>query len=711
MWLNSLNLLITVTAVPTMPTNASGVGSLSVSVLPSGALTSLDGTSTPSNSSTVVTAGSWGDVVCDGGVVVYSHSSLAVAFEPPPTAAYAPSAYTIHVSTSRAFPAEPSTRAVLVTPGGSLAATVALPAPWLPSALRYVVNELAPDTGYYLRVGVSPPSLPVEVSTVLPRPVPVVFSALGEVGTGCACASLRESLPCVATPSLNASAFTPHRPVIGKLRSVCVAVLHYACLEQSCLCAALRCKFSLCVYPLVRRALQTASVTTPVLALPTLGGATFDITGTGLGLTPTAVSVTYVGGSVGMARWSHTVPPGTCTIVSAGTALRCPSLPGVGANYTFTVTVDGGVSNASASTLSYAPPVINSLSGEGATGADTAGGAIIVLRGANFGPVNGTTVTAWATPVADDFLVFPGHDCVVVEPHVAIRCVITPGMGAALSWRVVVEGQANSMPLASYGPPVLHRVEFAEAGVSLGDTQGGSPVSIEGRNLGNDVRYVAVTVSTLAGATPVSGCALATNHTALTCPLPPGVGVISLVTVTVLGQTATLAPVGLAYAPPAVARVSPSAWSTDLAGVSVTVTGRGFGPPALARLVDVTVTGAACDGAQPVTMAIQDVTVRSDTLMSLTFGAAPGPVIASWAMRIVVAGQAIATGSWNVTTTPPSVAGLSLDRPFNGTHYFLLLSGNDFGPNAGPGTCPGDATLTVDGAPCNALSMPRVRDA
>lgn len=64
------------------------------------------------------------------------------------------------------------------------------------------------------------------------------------------------------------------------------------------------------------------SVTTPVMMLPTVGGAAIDIMGTGLGLSASTVSVTYTGGSVGMKQRSYTLPPGVCTLMSPGTALR-----------------------------------------------------------------------------------------------------------------------------------------------------------------------------------------------------------------------------------------------------------------------------------------------------------------------------------------------------------------------------------------------------
>jgi hypothetical protein len=229
-WLDTLSLLVTATSVPDSALVSSAVGSLSVSVLPSGMLTSLDGTSDASNSSVVVAAGSWGDAVCDGGVVVFSHTALAVAFEPPPNASYVPLGYTIHVSSLRAFPANASTIVVPVTPAGSLVSTVGLPPPWLPSALRFVVPGLLVDTAYYVRVGVTPPTLPAEVSTILPRAVPVVFSALREPSTGCSCASVRAGMPCGATPSQNAVEYMPRRPVIGEIApTVLVGFRGYDC--------------------------------------------------------------------------------------------------------------------------------------------------------------------------------------------------------------------------------------------------------------------------------------------------------------------------------------------------------------------------------------------------------------------------------------------------------------------------------------------------
>jgi hypothetical protein len=447
--------------------------------------------------------------------------------------------------------------------------------------------------------------------------------------------------------------------------------------------------------------------------MPTVGGASIDITGTDVGLTSSVVTVRLTGGSAGLSRRSHTLPPGACTVVHPGTTLRCPSAPGVGANYSFVVAVDGGASDPSADTLSYAPPGINALDGPGSAGAPARGGSFIYLRGSNFGPADDATivVTAWATPAANDSLVFPGGDCVVVEAHVAVRCVVTAGAGAAVSWRVSVEGQANAMPLASYAAPTLDAAAFADPNVTQADTQGGTRLLLRGRDLWNNVAHVAVVVTTPAGASPVPACAFVAVDTTLECILPPGAGAITLVTVTVLGQTATLAPMGLAYATPVVASVTPSAWPTDLSAVTVSAAGTGFGPPSQAQAVSVVVTGTACGGgaaAVNVSLPPQNLVVRSDADLGFDLRLVVAHVVPVWTLGVSVAGQRTAQGPRTVPTRRPAVSSLAFESTPNGTHYFLVVTGADFGPAVGTDGCPGDVAVSIDGVPCDALTMAKV---
>jgi hypothetical protein len=211
-WLDALNLLVTVHEVALGASDnashraATAVGALTVHVLASGNLTSLDGTSATSNATGVVSGGSWGDVVCDGGVAVRSHTSLVVAFMPPVNATYIPTNYTIEVVAAD----DPANvrNVTVVVPGQSL--SLPLPSSIPAAALRYSLPSLSTDMLYYTRVATAPPTLPPEVSTLLNRAVPRVFSALGVPGEGCSCGA-----PCSAVPVQNVTAVAPRRPAIG----------------------------------------------------------------------------------------------------------------------------------------------------------------------------------------------------------------------------------------------------------------------------------------------------------------------------------------------------------------------------------------------------------------------------------------------------------------------------------------------------------------
>ncbi len=115
--------------------------------------------------------------------------------------------------------------------------------------------------------------------------------------------------------------------------------------------------------------------------LSTLGGGLIDIRGEHVGLVPSAVSVEYRGGSDGMAVRVYTIGSGQCVVVEPGAAIRCPAAPGIGANYTFVVMVDGGASSASASTLSYARPMVSKVQLESGQVASTEGGESVLLLG------------------------------------------------------------------------------------------------------------------------------------------------------------------------------------------------------------------------------------------------------------------------------------------------------------------------------------------
>ncbi len=208
-WMSSTALLITVTDVPSatqtdppVPSRtATDVGSLRVTVRPLGGLTSLDRTAAPSNASSLVTDGSWGDVVCDGSLHVYSHTSVVVVFLPPVgPRGFTPVNFTVVVSKSSSF-ARNTTNLTLSVATNQSVSFLELP-PGLPAAsLGYVVSGLEPGVPVYAQVAASVPVLPLEVARVLPFAVTPVLWAIGG-SEGCQCAALKTTTGCNSSGGL-----------------------------------------------------------------------------------------------------------------------------------------------------------------------------------------------------------------------------------------------------------------------------------------------------------------------------------------------------------------------------------------------------------------------------------------------------------------------------------------------------------------------------
>lgn len=117
------------------------------------------------------------------------------------------------------------------------------------------------------------------------------------------------------------------------------------------------------------------SVSTPPGSLPTVGGVPIIVTGLWLGRNASVVVLEYTGGLPDEAM--HTYASNKCSILVPNTKISCLAVPGVGGEYVFRVIVDGGASDFSDTTLSYAEPTITSLSGPGAVAAD----AMVSARG------------------------------------------------------------------------------------------------------------------------------------------------------------------------------------------------------------------------------------------------------------------------------------------------------------------------------------------
>jgi hypothetical protein len=141
-----------------------------------------------------------------------------------------------------------------------------------------------------------------------------------------------------------------------------------------------------------------------------------------------------------------------CIVTIAHTQMKCDFVPGAGKSHEWTVTV--GMQDSLTPTSSYHEPIINVITGDGASEGRTNGGQVVVLHGLNFGPYDdGATVTYGVTGKE-----YSPTGCAVLN-HSAIQCHTVPGIGANLLWQVVVRQQTNILgATTSYAAPFIHSI-------------------------------------------------------------------------------------------------------------------------------------------------------------------------------------------------------------------------------------------------------------
>lgn len=258
-----------------------------------------------------------------------------------------------------------------------------------------------------------------------------------------------------------------------------------------------------------------------------------------------------------------------CNVAVPFTRVTCTLPAGVGVGFTWSLCVARQCSAPGAQPVSYAQPVIDSISDEGAYRSQTSGGGRITLRGSSFGPAGwirtmytvapdgAVTMTAvpgagsppgaanmvqWIRYAVDQ----PGSrqmqatDCAVEIPHAEITCLSGVGTGRGHTWQARV-GHQSTPPFVppvntSYAPPYVTRVAMRVNGTLVNDaspTAGGRSVFIYGNNFGPDVSTLElVRLHGLLGgdeSRPVSydltaSCVTEELHTVLRCVMPEGAG-------------------------------------------------------------------------------------------------------------------------------------------------------------------------------------------
>jgi len=246
------------------------------------------------------------------------------------------------------------------------------------------------------------------------------------------------------------------------------------------------------------------------------------------------VQANYTRGSVSVLGVPLIYKPTQCAIVS-DTQIVCLSVAGTGAGHTWSLIVAGQKATVigNPGTTSYSPPAVGAYTGPGHHNAATPGNESVILRGAQFGVVNGAPITA--TYKKDkDTVVFTASNCRVYTDHTEIECFTAPGAGNQLDWTVIVDGQVSVAQLSSYGPPLINSVTKDAAGTipanSLLDA-GGEIVYLRGNNFGpapgigfiDEVVYGPPSFPGLYDVT--SSCTvISPGHHLMSCVTKPGIG-------------------------------------------------------------------------------------------------------------------------------------------------------------------------------------------
>ena len=192
-----------------------------------------------------------------------------------------------------------------------------------------------------------------------------------------------------------------------------------------------------------------------------------------------------------------------CRVVS-DSRMDCLTGPGSGRAHLWEMKVGGRSSNRFNAQSSYAPPVVVDFASPDVRINDfaTSGNDTIVITGRKFGPVS--QEGKWSSMIdiigistwerGDDFTQFNSSDCFVSEPHTAITCKVSEGVGDSLKWDVIVDEQLSVIMTTSYGSPQIRRfmatkggshvVESDSGSISGLSTMGGEIVDIEGIHFG-----------------------------------------------------------------------------------------------------------------------------------------------------------------------------------------------------------------------------------
>jgi large repetitive protein len=266
--------------------------------------------------------------------------------------------------------------------------------------------------------------------------------------------------------------------------------------------------------------------------LPTAGGETVTVIGSGFGTQSAAVQVGEQ----------------SCPVQGAvaDNQITCLGPPGQGVGLPLVVTVDGQSSNTVS--IDFSPPFIDQLM---ADTLPTAGGVTLTVQGQNFG------TSQASVSVGQSDCPLEQHDS-----HTSLRCTLPAGAGVDRPVQLNVSGQASNEFLLSYDRPQIDTIQPSTLA-----TSGGQHVTIIGSGFGEGIAQVSV------GDQDCPQDA-ANNHGQIVCTAPQGQGLNVPVLVTVAGQLSD--PGAVSYLAPLISAIEFETLPTA-GGSRLTIHGSNFG--------------------------------------------------------------------------------------------------------------------------------------
>lgn len=209
--------------------------------------------------------------------------------------------------------------------------------------------------------------------------------------------------------------------------------------------------------PTVTLATAGVNVTGGSVQVATAGGTTVEIIGANFGPTArrlaenpaAAVSVTA---TYGPAAQPTLFAASACAVYSPNYVIRCTTVPGVGANLAWTVTVAGTWSATSSTLTAYFAPNITAVNKWDASQGTYAASNLLSTEGAEYVAIDGQNLSPYAAldivwqywSAASPAAVYTGP-CSMGAPSTRVICTTAAGVGAQLRFQVRSEerGQAQ----------------------------------------------------------------------------------------------------------------------------------------------------------------------------------------------------------------------------------------------------------------------------